>query len=66
MQSGSLNEADVPGASLNGRRPEKLKVPELKLWLSCRGAPTKGKKADIVKRCEPISIRFSVDKQATV
>ena len=48
MQSGSLSEADVPGVLLNGRRPEALKVPELKLWLACRGAPMKGNKADLV------------------
>ena len=49
MQSGSLSEADVPGASFNGRGPEVLKVPELKLWLACRRAPKKGNKADLVK-----------------
>ena len=43
-------EEDVPGAPLNGRKPEQLKVPELKNWLACRGAPTKGKKADLVAR----------------
>ena len=47
MQFGSLSEADVPGASLNGRRPEALKVAELKLWLACRGAPTKGNNDDV-------------------
>ena len=46
----SVREEDVPGASLNGRKPEQLKVPELKYWLSCRGAPTKGRKADLVVR----------------
>ncbi len=46
-----LTEGDyVPGAFLHGRKPEELKIPELKLWLTCRGAPTKGKKADLVKR----------------
>ncbi len=45
-----LTENDVPGASLRGRKPEELKIPELKLWLNCRGAPTKGKKADLVER----------------
>ena len=45
-----LTEDDVPGASLNGRRPEQLKVPELKLWLACRAAPTRGKKAVLVER----------------
>ena len=42
-------EEDIPGAYLKGRRPEQFKVPELKLWLTCRGAPTKGKKADLVE-----------------
>ena len=44
---GSIREEDVPGVSLNRRKPE-LKVPELKNWLACRGVPTKGKKADLV------------------
>ena len=47
---GSFREEDVPGVSLNGRNPEQLKVPELKNCLACRGAPTKGKKADLVAR----------------
>ena len=38
---------NVPGALLRGRRPDQLKMAELKL---CRGAPTKGKKADLVER----------------
>ena len=41
---GDICEGDVSGASLNGTKPEHLKVPELKYWLECRGAPTKGKK----------------------
>ena len=50
MQSKSLPEEAVPGASLSGRKPEDLKVPELKTWLTCRGLPTKGKKADLIAR----------------
>ena len=46
----SLQEADVPGASLQGRDPSELKVPELKRWLQCRAASTKGKKADLIAR----------------
>ena len=46
----SVCEKDFPGASLNGRKPEQLKVPELKNWLACRGAPTNGKKEDLVAR----------------
>ena len=40
----------MPGASLNGREPSSLKIPELKCWLQCRRAPTKGKKADLITR----------------
>ena len=45
-----LSKADVPGASLNGRNLADLTVPELKCWLQCRDAPTKGKKIDLVSR----------------
>ena len=34
---------DVPGASLKGRNSSDLKVPELKQWLECRAASTRGK-----------------------
>ena len=43
-------EDDLPGASLNGRRPENLKVKELKQWLPCRGVSVKGEKCDLVVR----------------
>ena len=46
----ALNENDIPGASLCGRDPSSLKIPELKWWLFCRNASTKGKKADLVLR----------------
>lgn len=50
MESAELiTEKEVPGASLNSRRPEQLKVPELKLWLNCRGAPTKGKRQNLLR-----------------
>ena len=45
-----FNESDIPGASLGGRDPSSLKIPELKRWLLCRNASTKGKKADLVLR----------------
>lgn len=45
-----LCEVDIPGASLNGRNPADLTIPQLKRWLQCREAPTKGKKADLVAR----------------
>ena len=46
----ALQEKDIPGASLCDRDPSELKIPELKRWLACRGAPLKGKKADLVAR----------------
>ena len=48
--SGFLAEDDVLGASLQGRDPELLKVPELKRWLQCRGASTKGRKPELIAR----------------
>ena len=45
-----LQEKDIPGASLCGRDTSELKIPELKRWLACRGAPLKGKKSDLVAR----------------
>ena len=44
----NLHEEDVPGAALAGRDPKTLKVVELKWWLQCRNASTKGKKAKLV------------------
>ena len=45
-----LRENDIPGASLGDRDPNSLKILELKCWLICRNASTKGKKADLVLR----------------
>ena len=47
-----LNENDIPGACLEGRKPVELKNDELKFWLRCRGDPAKGlkTKAELVKR----------------
>ena len=45
-----LREKDIPGASLRGRDPGLLTVPELKRWLACRGASRRGKKAELVLR----------------
>ena len=49
-----LTEADIPGASLCGRKPSELKNEELKFWLQCRNDPAKGlkTKAKLVKRWE--------------
>jgi hypothetical protein len=46
----ALSENDVPGASLQGRNPSQLKVPELKRWLECTAASTRGMKADLIAR----------------
>ena len=32
-----LTENDIPGASLLGRKPEELKISEIKFWLKCCG-----------------------------
>jgi len=51
-----LNEEDIPGASLNGKRPRELNVHQLKRWLSCRGAPVSGKKPELIERLAFINI----------
>ena len=45
-----LNEEQFLGASLRGREVATLKVLELKRWLQCRRALTKGLKSDLVAR----------------
>ena len=47
-----LTEKDIPGASLEGRKPAELKKADLVFWLRCRGLPCKGLnvKAQLVKR----------------
>ena len=40
-QSNALTEANIPGASLGNREPEKFKIMELRFWLQCRGAAIK-------------------------
>jgi len=56
MQSISLSESEVPGALLNERKPEELKIPELKLWLTCRQVPKNGMKANFIEK----SVLFAV------
>ena len=43
-----LDEKDIPGAALNDHDPATLMILQLQRWLKCRGALTKGKKADLV------------------
>ena len=38
LMASELTEADIPGASLEGRSPESLKIAELKFWLRCHSA----------------------------
>lgn len=46
-----LTENDIPGASLEGRKPAELKKADLLFWLRCRGDSCKGLnvKAQLVK-----------------
>ena len=45
-----LNEDDIPGASLKGKKPNDLNVVQLKRWLACRGASLSGNKAQLIER----------------
>ena len=45
-----LTEADIPGASLDGKQPKQLNVTQLRRWLACRGAPVSGKKPQLIER----------------
>ena len=45
-----LTEQDVPGSSLDGKHPSELNVAQLRRWLVCRGAPTNGKKPELIER----------------
>ena len=45
-----LTGNDVPGASLNGKKPEELKNEELKRWLKCRGASVSGTRTRLLQR----------------
>jgi len=39
-----LNESDVPGALLNGKKLPQFTICQLKRRLACRGAPLSGRK----------------------
>ena len=48
-----LTEANIPGASLGNRDPEKFKIAELRFRLRCRGASGLSKmktKADYIRQ----------------
>ena len=53
-----LTKRDIPGASLNGKKPNELNVVQLKRWLSCRGAPTGGKKPQLIERLAYLSTHY--------
>lgn len=42
-------ETDVPGASLNGKKPCQLTIARLKCWLACRGAPLSRRKPEFIE-----------------
>ena len=45
-----LTEDDIPGASLQNRKPESLKIEELKRWLKCRGGSVGGNRLQLLER----------------
>jgi len=45
-----LSKCDIPGASLDGKKPRELNIAQLKRWLACRGAPISGKKPQLIER----------------
>ena len=45
-----LTEADIPGASLDGKDPTELNITRLKRWLACRGIPINGRKPEFIQR----------------
>ena len=47
----TVSEDDIQRASLRGKAPSQLTIPELKRWLSCKkGAKLSGTKQSLVKR----------------
>ena len=57
-----LTENDIPGASLEGRKPAELKKADLLFWLQCRGDSCKGLnvKARLIKRYVQRSINVNI------
>ena len=41
---------DIPGASLQKRKPENLKNEELRRWLKCRGGSVGGNRVQLLER----------------
>lgn len=57
-----LDESDVPGASLNGKKPCQLTVAQLKRWLACRGAPLSGRKPELIERLAICAIYYWIER----
>ena len=54
----TLSEDDINGASLRGKTPSQLTIPELKRWLSCRkGARLSGKVTGCFSMKVAVSLR---------
>ena len=45
-----LTEGDIPGVSLQERKPENLKKEELKRWLKCIGGSIGGNRVQLLER----------------
>ena len=45
-----LTEEDIPGASLQKRKPESLKNEELRCWLKCRGGSVGGNRVQLLEQ----------------
>ena len=45
-----LTEEDIPGASLQKRKPENLKNEELRRWFKCRGGSVGGNRVQLLER----------------
>ena len=45
-----LSECDIPGASLDGKKPRELNAAQLRRWLACHRVPISGKKPQLIER----------------
>ena len=63
-----LTENDIPGVSLEGRKPTEFKKADFLFWLRCRGDSCKGLKvkARLVERCVQQSINVDISLRCFV
>ena len=47
-QTSQPTTSGTPVSPVTSKKPEQMTVAELKAWLTHRGAPTKGKKSDLL------------------